>query len=214
MEPLYLPLNVRLGWKLLNQAGDMLNTVWQQTGVVLTSQTWLTVLREHPASSFTSARGVTVILDLLGTSTIWLMEIFPIPAFEQSASPSLRFNRCGYSRFTLGGVVSPAPVSPVVPGPDPGLGPGAGRGLGKPAWLTSHWWKEAGAMGHWLAGPLKRQKTAEKDTWWGQKIRGIGISYFAVTQSPHRSICLSFHRAFNFKWRCWLCSVLPACKLH
>lgn len=44
-------------------------------------------------------------------------------------------------------------------GPGPGLGLGAGRGPGRPAWLTSHWWRETGAMGLWswsstgLAGP-------------------------------------------------------------
>ncbi len=60
------------------------------------------------------------------------------------------------------------------PGPGPGLGPGAGRGPGRPVWLTSHWWRETGAMGLWswsstgLAGPPDGQETAGTATWRGE----------------------------------------------
>lgn len=53
------------------------------------------------------------------------------------------------------------------PDPGPGPGPGAGRGPGRPAWLTSHCWRETGAMGLWswsstgLSGPDDREQTAD-----------------------------------------------------
>lgn len=57
-------------------------------------------------------------------------------------------------------------------GPGPGLGPGVGKGPGRPAWLTSHRWREKGAMGLLsstrVVGLPGRQETAGTATWRGR----------------------------------------------
>lgn len=103
------------------------------------------------------------------------------------------------------------------PGPGPGLGPGAGRGPGRPAWLTSHWWREKGAMGFWSwsstrsAGPPDGQETAGTATWRGGGTERSRELYRATHSSMH---CLFPYRVFNFKCCCWVGTVLSASKLN
>lgn len=104
----------------------------------------------------------------------------------------------------------------------PGLGLGAGRGPGRPAWLTSHCWRETGAMGLWswsstgLSGPDDREQTAgarhlrrgEKEGW------SKGECWWNLRVHSDQCVSLFPYRVFNFKCCCWLCSVLPASQLH
>lgn len=104
------------------------------------------------------------------------------------------------------------------PGPGPGLGPRAGRGPGRPAWLTSHWYRDKGAMGYWswssteLSGLAHRQQVHQPG---GKEAESFTQSHASLWLSDHLSVHLSFPtESLTSSTAGALCTALAASKLN